>query len=58
MSSELSVSVAEAARRLGVSERTAWLWVRNGTLPSFRLGGRRLVPVEQLCKIVTGTEHQ
>ncbi len=47
----LVVSVAEAARLLGISSWFAWQLVRRGEIRSLRLGRRVLVPrfiVEQL----------
>ncbi len=44
------VSVAEAARRLGFSERTVKRRVRDGTLPSVRVGGARRVLVGALLQ--------
>jgi excisionase family DNA binding protein len=40
------MSVAEAARSLGVSERTIWRRLASGTLPADRRVGRVLVQVE------------
>jgi excisionase family DNA binding protein len=42
------VSVAEAARQLGVSLSTVWRRIRRGVLPSVRVGGRRRVPLADL----------
>ena len=35
--------VEEASRFLGVSTATVWRLIRDGRLPSFRQGGRRLI---------------
>jgi excisionase family DNA binding protein len=43
-----AVSVKKAADALGVGERTAWELVKQGTLPSVKLGRRRLVPLHAL----------
>ncbi|MFN0088655.1 MAG: helix-turn-helix domain-containing protein [Acidimicrobiales bacterium] len=40
-----AVSVAEAARRLGVSRTTVFKLLREGRLPSVQIGDRRLVSV-------------
>ena len=48
----LLVSVPEAARLLGVGTTFGWAMVRNGEIPSVRLGRRVLVPraaLEQLA---------
>jgi excisionase family DNA binding protein len=43
-----ALSVDETAAILGVSRAHAYRMVRAGELPSIRLGGRILVPVEML----------
>lgn len=40
----LLVSVPEAARLLGVGTSFGWTLVRNGDLPTVRLGRRVLIP--------------
>ena len=45
MSDRIALTVAEAAERLGVHERTMYRWVKSGEVPSRRVGGRVLVPV-------------
>jgi excisionase family DNA binding protein len=52
----LTYSVSEAAQILGISERHAWKSVRQGDLPSFRLGGRVLIPRARLQDLLTGPE--
>lgn len=50
----LLVSVPEAARLLGVGTTFGWAMVRNGDMPSVRLGRRVLVPraaLEHLARI-------
>ena len=44
----LAVSVQEAARRLGVSERTVATLLARNELPSRRIGRRRVIPVVEL----------
>jgi excisionase family DNA binding protein len=44
----LTVSRAEAARMLGISERLLWTWTKSGLIPHVRIGTRVLYPVEQL----------
>jgi excisionase family DNA binding protein len=41
---KLTISVPEAAQLLGVSRMTAYSAVREGTIPSLRIGRRVLVP--------------
>ncbi|NLX12760.1 MAG: helix-turn-helix domain-containing protein [Phycisphaerales bacterium] len=38
----------DAARALGVSERTLWEWTKAGTIPHRRIGGCLLYPVAAL----------
>lgn len=52
----LLVSIPEAARRLGISERCAWSMVLGGELPSVRVRHRRLIAVEALRRYVAGLE--
>lgn len=40
----LTLSVAEAADQLGISESHAYRLIRKGVLPSLRLGARIVVP--------------
>jgi len=44
----LALGAREAARALGVSERTVWALVKRGQIPSAMVGGRRLFPVASL----------
>ncbi len=37
-----SLTVAEAAKRLGVSSQTIWRWIDRGILPAFRVGPKRV----------------
>ncbi len=39
-------SIPEFARRTGLSARTIWRLVDNGSIPSLRVGRRRLVPCD------------
>jgi excisionase family DNA binding protein len=41
---KLTVTVAEAARLLGISRMSAYSAVRDGLVPSLRIGRRVLVP--------------
>jgi len=38
----------EAARSLGISERTLWDWTRDHGVPHFRIGNTVVYPVKQL----------
>jgi excisionase family DNA binding protein len=42
------VSIPDAAVRLAVGEREVWKLVGNGTLPSLKLGRRRLITSDSL----------
>jgi len=46
------LSVAAAAKALGVSTVTVYRWTEAGRLPSVKFGARRLVPVEAIDRIV------
>lgn len=48
----LALSVPEAARALGISRSSAWELVRSGGLPAVRLGGRVVVPVPALARLL------
>jgi excisionase family DNA binding protein len=56
----LAVSVLDAAGVLGLSRRTVQAMALRGELPSFRVGGRRLLSVAELRRWVerqaTGAE--
>ena len=52
------VGVQEAARMLGLSESTIWRYLRRGTLPSLRRGGRRLIPREALEAVALETTRE
>jgi excisionase family DNA binding protein len=45
---KLAYTVPEAAKAIGVGRTTMWKEVRNGTLPSFKWGGRVLIRREDL----------
>jgi len=48
----LTVSVEDAARILGISRGAAYAHVRDGSIPSIRLGKRLLVPRAALDKML------
>ncbi len=48
----LAVTYREAARRLGVSERTVWGIVHAGKLRSFRVGKCVRIPVVSLMQFM------
>ena len=47
-SDRLALSMREAAKAIGVSERTLWEYVNRGDMPSLRMGRRVLIPVGSL----------
>ena len=46
------IRLPEAARRLGVSPRTAARMIADGTLGSVRLRGTRVVPVSEVERLL------
>jgi excisionase family DNA binding protein len=55
----LAVSVAETARRLGLSRQGTYQAVQRGEIPSVRVGKRILVPrsaLEQLLQVGPGVQ--
>jgi excisionase family DNA binding protein len=41
----------EVAELLNLSERTVRRWIADGTLPSVKIGGARLVPVDEIRRL-------
>ncbi len=52
----LTLSIAETARRLGISRGLAYELVARGELPSLRLGRRIVVPRRALERLVDEIE--
>jgi excisionase family DNA binding protein len=48
----LTLTVPEVARLLGVSRMTAYTAVREGTIPSIRIGRRVLIPRAALYRLL------
>lgn len=48
----LAVNAQQAAGMLGISERTLWTRVADGTIPAKRLGGRVLFPLDALRELM------
>ena len=44
---------AVIATRLGVSERTVRRWIADGTVPSMKIGGARLIAEADLEQLLT-----
>lgn len=53
----LATSVEHAGRLLGIGRNSAYKAVRDGDIPSVRIGGRILVPMARLRALLDG-EHQ
>lgn len=52
MQKSIAISPEEAFRRIGVSRSLGYKLIKNGTIPSVRLGERRLlIPVAALEKM-------
>jgi excisionase family DNA binding protein len=51
--SERLAPIPEAAHRWGVSIWTVRDWIQNGKIVSHKLGGRRLVPVSEIERLIT-----
>lgn len=51
-SNPLNVSVEEAASALGIGRTLVFALIKNGTLRSFKLGKRRLIPVSELTGLI------
>ena len=46
------ISVREAAQLLNVPEKTLYHWATHGTLPSVRVGGRRMILAEAVYGVL------
>ena len=57
-SHRVTVSIAEAARRLGVSESTVRRAVGAGRLACVAVGRRRLIPVRALDELANGSHRE
>ena len=51
---KLTLTVPEAAQRLGIGRNAAYQGVRRGEIPSIRVGGRILVPKRALDDLLRG----
>ena len=50
----LTISVPEAARRLGIGRNNAYEAARRGQIPTIRLGKRVVVPLVALQRLLEG----
>lgn len=53
-----TMSVAAAAKILGISRTTAYECVRSGDLPSVRMGGRILIPTQRIERLLAASEPE
>ncbi|NMM23274.1 MAG: helix-turn-helix domain-containing protein [Phycicoccus sp.] len=53
---KLTLSVEETRQLLGIGRTAAYEAVRSGEIPSVRVGGRVLVPVASLLRLLGSTE--
>ena len=52
-----TLTIREAARILGIGEKTAYQAVRDGSIPSLRVSKRRIViPTRRLMAMLDGEE--
>lgn len=51
------LSVSDAARLLGIGERSAWRLIARQELRSIRLGGRRMVPRTEVDRLASMVER-
>ena len=49
---DLTISVREAARRLGIGKSLAYDSVKRGEIPAIRMGSRYRVPVRALERLM------
>ena len=57
MSEKATVTVDEAARRLGLGRNATYEAVRNGEVPAIRIGRRWLVPSAALDRLLNDPPH-
>ena len=50
----LTITVPEAATKLGISRASAYEGVRSGSLPSVRVGKRYLIPLKRFERFLEG----
>jgi excisionase family DNA binding protein len=55
----LAIRPREAARRLGISERTLWEWTKRGLIPHVRIGtGKRLTTLYSVPQLESWLQGQ
>lgn len=58
MTDKLTITVAEAAKLLGISRGACYEAVRVGQIPSLRIGRRLLVPRHRLEAMIDGQDDE
>ena len=53
----LTMTVTEAGKLLGVGRTSVYAAIRNGELPSFKIGRRILVPTLALARKIEGLQQ-
>ena len=53
---QLTISVEEAAKILGISRGSAYLAAQTGQLPTIRIGKRLIIPVAALEKMLASAD--
>lgn len=48
----LACSVGDAAKSIGVCKATIYNWMREGRIDTTRVGGRRLVKIESVKRLM------
>ncbi|MDF2810485.1 MAG: excisionase [Microvirga sp.] len=48
----VTISVRDAAKAIGIGRVTLYKWIDEGKVESIRVGGRRLIKVESVRKLV------
>ncbi len=54
----LTYRVREVAEMLGIHERTAWRWLREGRIRRVKVGGATLVPAVEVARLIRPTASQ
>jgi excisionase family DNA binding protein len=49
----LALSPTETYLALGISENTLYRWLKRGTIASFKVDGRRFIPITELERLLT-----
>jgi excisionase family DNA binding protein len=52
------LNVKEAANYLTISRSNLYLWLKSGKIPSYKLGGRRVVDVNDLNSFIDNLKNE